>query len=626
MEPESRYLVGIDLGTTNCALAYVDASLPEGERRVEAFDVPQLIAPGEIESLPALPSFVYLPEAHEVRRELLSLPWCPEGRDIAVGALARDTAAVSPGKVVCSAKSWLCYEGLDRRSAILPWDRHPLPRRMSPVDASRLYLEHLRDAWNFVMAQDNDELRLEKQETVLTVPASFDAVARELTVEAAQQAGLNVRLLEEPQAAFYSWLHSSGDSWRDAVAAGDTILVCDIGGGTTDFSLIAVTDQEGSVELERVAVGQHILLGGDNMDLTLAYGMAEKLRSERGLRLDPYQLAALTHACRAAKEKLGEGDAHEPQPLTILGRGTGVIGGTITTEITAEEMASLLVDGFFPLCSVEDAPAETRRMGLRALGLDYAADPAVTKHLAAFLSRHSFRNAEGIPLLPAAVLFNGGVTKSTVLRGRVAQVLDAWNAEGGGRDSRVLPTASPDLAVASGAAWYGNVRRCGGVRIKSGSARSCYIGIESSLPAVPGYAPPVEALCVVSFGLEEGSSVRVPAEGIGLLVGEPTEFRFFSSTSRQDDQIGGILSHWDEADIEEHPALVAELPGDEEAASPIGSLVPVRLETVLTDIGTLQLWCHDLRGEGRWKLEFELRDEQTAPADEAGSPDPRPTP
>ena len=623
MESESRYVVGIDLGTTNCALAYVDTSLPEDERRAEAFEIPQLIAPGEVESLPALPSFVYLPEAHEVRPELLSLPWCPNGRDLAVGALARDTAAASPGKVVCSAKSWLCYEGLDRRSAILPWDRRPPPRRISPVDASRLYLEHLRDAWNFVMAQDTEELSLERQETVLTVPASFDAVARELTVEAAEKAGLNVRLLEEPQAAFYSWLQDCGDAWRDQVAAGDTILVCDIGGGTTDFSLIAVTDQEGNVVLERVAVGQHILLGGDNMDLTLAYGMAEKLRRESGVRLDPYQLAALTHACRAAKEKLGEAEAQEPQPLTVLGRGSGVIGGTIATEITGEEMASLLVDGFFPLCSVEDAPAETRRIGLRTLGLDYAADPAVTKHLAAFLSRHSFRNAEGVPLLPAAVLFNGGVTRSTVLRGRVVQALGAWSTEGGGSGSRVLPTASPDLAVASGAAWYGSVRRSGGVRIKSGSARSYYIGVESSLPAVPGYAPPVEALCVVSFGLEEGSNVSVPAEGIGLLVGEPTEFRFFSSTNRQEDQIGGILPQWNEDDIEEHPPLVAELPADESAASPIGSLVPVRLETVLTDIGTLQLWCHDVRSEGKWKLEFELRDEEAVPEDEAQPSDDR---
>jgi hypothetical protein len=435
----------------------------------------------------------------------------------------------------------------------------------------------------------------------LTVPASFDAVARELTVEAAVAAGLRVQLLEEPQAAFYAWLHDQDEDWRGQVTAGDRVLVCDIGGGTTDFSLIAVQDRDGDLTLERVAVGDHILLGGDNMDLTLAYGVAARLQQERNLKLDPYQLSALTHACRDAKERLGT-DRAEPYPLSILGRGTSLIGGTIRTELTVEQMDDLLMDGFFPQCGPEDRPQARRRVGLRTLGLDYAADPGVTRHLAAFLSGHAGAGA------PTAVLFNGGVTKSDAIRKRVVSVLRSWNGGDDGEPLRVLEESSPDLAVAGGAAWYGCVRRGGGIRIKSGSARTYYIGVESSLPAVPGFAPPVEALCVVPFGMEEGSELEVPCEGIGLLVGETTEFRFMSSTVRTEDCIGTRLEGWDPSELEELPPLVVELAVGEAGAGPIGSLVPVRLRTVLTEVGTLQLWCHDTRTDGaRWKLEFDVR-------------------
>ncbi len=609
MAENARYIVGIDLGTTNSALAYVDRAAPDESRTVTPFSLPQLVAPGEVAALPVLPSFVYLPEAHDADPETLRLPWHDRAPDMVVGAYARDLSALSPGKVVASAKSWLCYEGIDRRAATLPWARANVPRRISPVDASRIYLEHLRDAWNWTMAREDASCRLELQQVLLTVPASFDAVARELTVEAARQAGLDVKLLEEPQAAFYAWLWQQGEAWRDEVSDGDVILVCDIGGGTTDFSLIAVIDQDGELGLQRLAVGDHTLLGGDNMDLTLAYGMAAKLKQTQGVNLDAYQIAALTHACRRAKENLGSG-AGEAQPLAILGRGSGVVGGTITTEITPGEMNTCLIDGFFPACSIQDKPGERRKAGLRTFGLDYASDPAVMRHLAAFLDRHSFKDASGRPLLPTAVLFNGGVTKSAVFRERIVRILRTWN-EGSERQSVVLTEHDADLSVALGAAWYGCVQQMGGVRIKAGSARSYYIGVESSLPAVPGFAPPTEALCVVNFGMEEGSSADVDAEGIGLFVGEPTEFRFFSSTCRQDDQVGTLLTTWTEEELQELPPLRVELPVEADNAAPIGTLVPVRLRTELTEIGTLELWCDDARGGNSWRLQFELRDSES---------------
>jgi molecular chaperone DnaK (HSP70) len=610
MELESRFIVGIDLGTTNCALAYVDTAAPEEQRQVQTLRIPQLVAQGELASLPTLPSFIYLPDAHEIARDLFRLPWDQQPAQVVVGAYARELAAKVPGKVISSAKSWLCMDGVDRRSEILPWDHGNAPRQISPVQATQFFLNHLREAWNQQVARGDETLALRHQALYLTVPASFDAVARELTVEAAEQAGLKVRLLEEPQAAFYAWLERQGDDWRNRVAAGDSILVVDIGGGTTDFSLIAVNDQEGNLELERVAVGNHILLGGDNMDLTLAYAVAERLRRERNLKLDAYQLAALTHGCRTAKETLSGSGSDSPQTLTILGRGSGIIGSTITTELTPADLQTHLLDGFFPNCEIHETPAVRRKMGLRTLGLDYASDPAITKHLAEFLSRDCNSDAGGQPRLPTAVLFNGGVAKSETFRQRIIKVLERWEAEEG-QQATVLNSVDLDLAVAYGAAWYGHVRREGGIRIKSGSARSYYLGIESTMPAVPGFAPPVEGLCTVNFGMEEGTSAEIPAAGIGLVVGEPTEFRFFSSTQRPDDAIGTVL---EVDDLEEMPPLVAELPADEALGSAIGTLVPVRLRSELTEIGTLQIWCQALQGDQRWKLEFEIRDSATSPS------------
>ncbi len=604
----SRYIVGIDLGTTNSAISYVDTSVPDKKRTVEIFRIPQLIAAGEIDEADSLPSFVYLPEAHDVDGEALRLNWNKKAPDLAVGQMARTAAAKTPHKVVSSSKSWLCYEGLNRRSDILPWDKGDVPRQISPVQAARLILEHIRDAWNDSIAAGKANLKLGKQEIYLTVPASFDAVARELTVEAAEAAGLPVTLLEEPQAAFYSWLHAQGKDWRAQLEAGQTILVCDIGGGTTDFSLIAAIDRDGDLTLDRVAVGEHILLGGDNMDLALAYTVAARLQREKKIKLDAYQIAALTHQCRAVKEKLSSGEETKAHTLTILGRGSSVIGGTIKTKLAPEDISKVLVDGFFPTCTLTDKPEAKRKVGLRSFGLDYAADPAVTKHLAAFLDRHAPRDDKGNPQLPSAILFNGGVTKSELMQERTLKVLRSWQSKKGS-DLKVLGGADADLAVARGSAWYGHVKRTGGVRIKAGSSRAYYIGIESSMPAVPGFEPPVEALCVVPFGMEEGTSVEIDAEGLGLLIGEHTEFRFFTSTVRNEDVIGKSLSEWKD-DLEELPPLAVELPVAKGEKKSAGTLVPVKLETVLTEHGTLQLWCNNTRGEGRWKLEFELREQE----------------
>ena len=600
----SQYIIGIDLGTTNIAVSYLKAE--EAEEAVpELFAIIQITDQGERDQRATLPSFLYLPDDKEVSKKALDLPWATE-RDYCVGAFARKNAQLLPGKVISSAKSWLCAQNVDPDSKILPWNHEDPSRKISPVPATQRFLEHLRDAWNDSIGADDAKAKFQKQDIVLTVPASFNAVARDMTMQAAKKARLEVTLLEEPQAAFYAWLQAHNENWRDRVAAGELILVCDIGGGTTDFSLIKVTDEGGDLDLQRVAVGNHILLGGDNMDLAMAYGVAARLLEEKGMKLDQYQIAGLTHACREAKEVLCADASAGPQKLTVLGRGSSVVGGTITTEVTMEQMQESLVDGFFPLCSIDDSPQQSTKAGLRTFGLDYEADPAITKHLAAFLSRHGDE-------LPAAILFNGGVTKANALTARIVDTINGWR---GKKDLTVLDGTDADLAVAHGACWYGNVRQGNAIRIRAGSAHSYYVAIESSMPAVPGISPPVAALCVVQFGMEEGTSQEIPYSGLGLVVGETTEFKFFGSADRTEDNAGEILPDADRDDLHNLPSLSAKLPV-EDKNTPAGTLVPVRLRAVLSEIGTLQLWCLEEGGSKReWKLEYEIRDAE--PADGEG--------
>ena len=609
----SRYVVGIDLGTTNSALAYVDTGVPEGQDLVLAhLPVPQVVQPGTVEERQLLPSFLYLPGPSEQPAGSLRLPW-DAVRDYAVGEFARNFGSQVPTRLVSSAKSWLCHAGIDRRQQVLPWKAPENGRRISPLEAATYYLKHLAESWNHLIARDVPENRLERQDIILTVPASFDAVARDLTVEAARAAGLDhITLLEEPQAAFYAWLDASHEQWRKQVEVGDVVLVCDVGGGTTDLTLIAVGEEEGNLILTRVAVGDHILLGGDNMDLALAHAAAQGFAS-RGTKLDAGQMHMLWHSCRAAKESLFSDAKAASAPVTVLGRGSRVIGGTLKGELTRTEVEKVLIDGFFPECPPDAEPRKQRAVGLQELGLPYAADPAVTKHLAWFLGRNAEVLAQRAPskrskkkvAQATAVLFNGGVFKAGPLRRRLLEVLNHWGKDSGGSAVKELEGTDLDLAVARGAAYYGLVRRGKGVRIRGGTARSYYVGIESSLPAVPGSAPPLKALCVVPFGMEEGSETDVPGQEFGLVVGEPVEFRFLGSSVRRGDAVGTMVEEW-EGQIDEMSPLATTLesPGKE------GRMVPVHLHSKVTEIGTLELSCLSRDGKQRWKLEFNVRQRQ----------------
>jgi molecular chaperone DnaK (HSP70) len=606
----SRYVVGIDLGTTNCALAYADTNAGgvDASPTILPLPIPQVVGTGEVADRPVLPSFLYLPGPKEFAADALTLPW-KSTSDRLVGTYAREHGAKVPGRLVSSAKSWLSHSGVDRRSPILPWNAAADVAKVSPLEASTAYLVHLRDAWNVRMAGKSGEDRLEQQDVLLTVPASFDAAARELTVEAARSAGLvNVTLLEEPQAAFYAWLATAGDAWRKKVQVGDLLLVCDVGGGTSDFTLISVSEREGNLELARVAVGDHILLGGDNMDLALAYAVASGLPGGMD-GLDPAQKVGLGHACRAAKELLFANPSKGSAPVAVLGRGSKVIGGSIKTELTRETLHAVLLDGFFPSCAITDAPARGRRVGLTEIGLPYAADPAVTRHLARFLDRQAGSlHSQASSIHPTAVLFNGGVFKAAELRSRVVEVLGSWS----GKPVPSLESNDLDLAVAHGATYYGLVRRGKGVRIRGGVPRAYYVGIETSAPAVPGVVPALKALCVVPMGMEEGTAVDVPGPEFGLVVGETTEFRFLGSTTRRDDHVGTILDRWSTDELQELAPLEALL--DVAEGSIEGEIVPVRLHSHVTEVGTLELWCQSLRDDHRWRLEYNVRDDSSQPS------------
>jgi hypothetical protein len=621
-----RYAIGIDLGTTHCALAYVDLAANEGEvSRHGVLDIPQLTAPGALEQPALLPSFMYLPHPDELAPGDLALPWS-ECQDYVVGEFARSRGATTPIRLVASAKSWLCHPGVDRRAAILPHDAPPEVTRISPLTASTRYLEHLRQAWNGA----HPEAPFAQQDITVTIPASFDPAARELTVEAARAAGYqNLTLLEEPQAALYNWIQNSDGQWRKDVRPGDIILVVDVGGGTSDFSLIAVLEQGGNLELHRVAVGDHILLGGDNMDLTLAHVVARKLATAN-TQLDPWQMRALTFACRAAKEKLLSDPALEALPIVVPSRGSKLIGGAVRTELTREEVTGTILEGFFPQVDAATRPASRARAGLTQLGLPYAQDAAITRHLAALLARQVGATAE-LPgfhqrdeastdadtaagtamstiqatfLHPTAVLFNGGVFKSGILTERSMNTINGWLTAEDAAPARMLTGADLDLAVARGAAYYGYVRRGQGVRIRGGTARAYYIGVESAMPAIPGMEPPMQALCVAPFGMEEGSALDLPAQEFGLVVGEPVFFRFFGSSVRRQDQIGTLLDFWQADELQELNEIQATLPAEGRQA---GEVVQVKLHATVTESGTLELSAVSTSGAQSWKVEFDVR-------------------
>ena len=600
-----RYSVGIDLGTTHCVLSYADITdIESDEFSQQVMAIPQLFNPGLVENSFQLPSFLYQAHEAELAEGSTSLPWTVKP-DYLVGEIARNLGSKTPIRLVSSAKSWLCHAGVDCKAPILPAEAPEEVECISPFQATTAYLQHLRDAWQSL----HPDAPLEDQDLVITVPASFDPAARDLTVESARQVGLGQAiLLEEPQAALYSWIERSHGDWRKQATCGDIILVIDVGGGTTDLSLIAVTEDNGNLELTRIAVGDHILLGGDNMDLALAYTVKAKLEQD-GKRLEPWQIQALTHSCREAKEKIFTTPSLETIPLVIASRGSSFMAGNIRTELTREEVERVLIDGFFPRVAVSERPISRTRTGLRTTGLPYAQDAAITRHLAAFLAKQQNATDDfkdiNLPehatfLHPTAVLFNGGVLKAD----RLMEVLNSWLAAEQAPEARLLSGADLDLAVARGAAYYGFVRKGKGVRIKGGTAASYYISIESSMPAVPGMAPEIVALCIAPFGMEEGTHEDLPDDEFGLVVGEPVRFRFFASNTRRDDKVGTRLDYWTDEELTELNELDITLP---EEGRRTGEVVGVHLGSAVTEVGTLEVQAISLKDSSRWKIEFDVR-------------------
>jgi len=608
----ARYCVGIDLGTTNSVVAYTPLDADAADLRLLA--VPQSVAAGQVESRDSLPSFLYI--APDSEAAAYALPWQQTAAadqanavgNHVIGEAARAKAAQSPQRVVATAKSWLTHSRVDRRAAILPWQAPDEVAKVSPLAATAAYLRHIAAAWNHA----HPDSPLFEQAVVLTVPASFDPAARDLTREAALAAGLpsDLVLLEEPQAAVYRWLQGTGDQWRQELKPGDSMLVIDVGGGTTDLTLVRLTETEGNVELQRKAVGNHLLVGGDNMDLALAYFVAQRLESE-GHAMDPWQNVSLWHACRAAKEKLlapttaAGDDPKQSHTIAVLGRGSRLIGGTISTELGKDEAAELLLSGFFPNCDADARPVRDAQSGFQDLGLPYESDPAVTRHIAAFLANQRDQSdGDRRYAMPTHLLFNGGVFRSPLLRDRVQHVITHWSS---GQPPKILGGPEDlDHAVALGAAYYGWAKRRGGIRIRGGTARSYYIGIETAGLAIPGAPRPMRALCVAPRGMEEGTDAEVPSQKVGVIVGRPAKFRFFSSTTRRDDQPGNSLERWPAGELVESDPIQTTLQSD---SAEDDSCLPVRFQSRVTELGMFELYCMSTKSDERWKMEFNAREE-----------------
>ncbi|WP_407652749.1 Hsp70 family protein [Aporhodopirellula aestuarii] len=626
-----KYCIGIDLGTTNSVVAYTVAKDNEGESAVAHRDdppeiqllpIPQIVGPGQVESRTSLPSFLYLPRENEVdalRIDPSTLSHgeaptsFPDPSEGVVGVYARQQSADNPQRVVVAAKSWLCHAKIGRTDAVLPWQSPSEVPKVSAFECTRRYLQHLIAAWHAAFP----DAPIDQQQVVLTVPASFDPAARDLTRQAAIEAGLSDQfvLLEEPQAAVYRYLASTGGSWRESMKPGDTLLVVDVGGGTTDLTLVGVGEDDGDFVLRRHAVGNHLLVGGDNMDLALAYQASAKFR-EQGHDLDPWQSTSLWHACRDAKERLMSDDGPEEHSISVLGRGSSLIGGTITIAMSKSEAAATLVEGFFPMCGSDERPQMNVQSGFQDIGLPYESDPAITKQVAAFLADHlnsgevSEAEHEGRGSSVTHLLLNGGVFRADSIRSRLESTVASWFD-----DSPTLLSGAADLdhSVAIGAAFYGWAKTSGGIRIRGGTAKSYYIGIETAGLAIPGAPRPLRAVCVAAQGMEEGSEAEVPGEEVGVVVGTPARFRFFSSTTRPGDLPGARLDRWSPEDLQESEPIELTLEDDgqeaggDSAGLPSRPFVPVRFQSRVTELGMFELWCHGSQSDRRWKLEFNAR-------------------
>ena len=591
---KQKYIVGIDLGTTNIVVGYAPLAVKEDEKpEISLAPIAQELAKGAVEALEVLPSFIF-----ERIKEKPVLDWDLESKFI-IGEYARERGSEVPDRLISSAKSWLCNPRINRKEAILPWNAPEGAEKISPFQAMVMFLNHVREAWNRKFPKD----KLENQRVVVTIPASFDAAARDLVVEASKKAGLPaITLLEEPQAAFYSWISQNEKPWRKQVSKGDTVLVVDVGGGTTDFSLIEIGESNGDLSLERVAVGNHILLGGDNMDLTLAYIARQKLEAANK-KVSHWQTIQLSHQCRKAKEELLTDTSKESAPVVISGRGSSLIANTIKTTIERKDIDQTLLEGFFPQCSFEDSPVEATEGGVREINLMYAADPAITRHLAKFLrSQNSDTKTYGYP---RAILFNGGVFKSEIFKKKLIEVIDSWLKEAGKDPIKVLEGAELSQAVARGATYFGTVSEGHGIRIRGGVSQSYYLGVESAIPAIPGFKPPIKALCVAKQGTEEGTTLDVPERTFAIRIGKTAEFKFFKSNCRREDNFGEIFEDMDET-FEDTSSLKLELEAYE-GMKP-GDIVDVKLQVAITEIGTLEVYCIELNGDHRWKLEFNVRE------------------
>ena len=548
--------IGIDLGTTNSALAYVaEISGSPDYPEIKVLEIPQYVAPGQIEPRRTLPSFLFL------------------GDQTYVGAYAREQGALVPTKSVHSAKSWLSNPDVDRTAKILPWDAQEGGRVLSPVEVSNAIISHIRDAWN--QAHPNEPLA--GQDLVLTVPASFDEEARELTVQAARDAGIEkLTLVEEPAAAFYSWIANHLAQSQKSLFDGQLVLVCDVGGGTSDFTLIRVHRDNDRVEFTRTAVGKHLLLGGDNLDLTLGWLVEAKLGTQLSIR----QRSGLRRQCAAAKEKLLADPNLKSVEITVLGAGSSLVGGTLKTEILREEALELTLEGFLPFCAIDEKPQEEKRSLFRELGLPYVSDPAVTRHLAAFLSANDDAK-------PDAILFNGGFFIPEICRERVADVMERWY----GRRPLVLENRDLDLAVAVGAAYYSYVKATGaGLLVRGGLPRAYYVGVGES-----------NAVCLVPRGAEEGQTLELDSQDLHLVANKPVSFRLYSSLARVDDQVGDTITA--SSDLHLHAPLNAVIRFGKSGER----LVPVKLRAHLTEVGTLEVWADSKISDHHWRLQFELR-------------------
>nr|WP_300675153.1 Hsp70 family protein [Desulfoluna sp.] len=594
-----RYIIGIDLGTTNSAISYVDLEHPEtakGRKNIQIFRVPQLTREGEVSPMSVLPSFLYIPGTYDIPDESVIQPWNPMEKRFA-GIFAREHGSKVPSRLVVSAKSWLCHDKADRKAKILPWGSGADVAKVSPVEATAFYLEHLRKAWNKEMAGDDEAGFLENQFVVITVPASFDEVARDLTVEAAALAGFkNVTLLEEPLAAFYSWLIRYEKSWEEQVKPGELILVCDVGGGTTDFTLITLRESEGTPRFERLAVGDHLILGGDNIDLALAR-KAESLFKGNAPALSADKWKTLCHLARKAKEKI-LGDGKDSERIIMPGSGSSLIGGTLSATLTKEMVEEIVLDGFFPEVTKEEAREKSRRKGISEFGLPYEQEPAITRHIGWFLENHREAVAAllGTDHAPDHILFNGGSLKPTLIRRKIKGAVRHWFNEPDASYPKEMDNPDPDLAVALGASYYGLAKIGKAVRVGSGSPRSYYLGVGST------NGDEKKAVCIVERGLDEGESVELTEKKFTVIANRPAEFPVYSSSFRSGDRAGAVIPIDDS--LTELPPLASVIKygkkGNEES-------IPVHLKAEYTEVGTLVIGCRSLISDHLWRLNFQLR-------------------